>query len=76
MSETIQQVRYEKTVSIGDRHTTESIEGTVDEVLKVLGETQPKEVTNNITINAAPEQNIYKVCKNMKQQIDKGIKHG
>lgn len=42
-------VRYEKTVSIGEQYVTETIEGSADDVLKVIIESKDKDENTNMS---------------------------
>ncbi|WP_342577700.1 hypothetical protein [Psychrobacillus sp. FSL K6-2843] len=71
-----QRVRYERTMRVGDCHTTEVAEGTIEDVLKILTKPNQLEITNNITINASPNENARKVKEAIKTKLDKEVKHG
>ncbi|MET4562188.1 copper chaperone CopZ [Lysinibacillus parviboronicapiens] len=66
--ELLSNICYEKTVYIGDVHVTESIEGAVNDVIKVLEKTNPPEV-NNITVNVAPNVNVEKVVEQIRKVL-------
>lgn len=67
-------VRYEKTVGVGDSYSTETVEGTVDDVLKIIRPSNNS--IKDIVINVYPDLKVDEVVETIKRNIEKEIKHG
>ncbi len=68
------QVRYTKTTYVGDVSNDITIEGSIDDVLRILkAEAEPKNATSDITLNIAPGVKTEEVVSAITTGMKKGI---
>lgn len=67
------QVRYSQSSYVGEVSNDLNIEGSVDDVLKVLEATHSKKLTSDITFNIAPHTQVDELVNTIKKEMERHL---
>lgn len=69
----LQKVHCQVITSVGECSETLTIDGSVDDVIKILESTRTNKKNDNITVHVAPNVNINEVVEVVKSNLEKGF---
>lgn len=69
----LQKVHCQVITSVGECSETLTIDGSVDDVIKILESTRTNKINDSITIHVAPNVNINEVVEVVKSNLEKGF---